>query len=245
MLFSCLALFFGTLIAHRTLQKPVEQRFISSSTAEKLVSCILLAQFIVLWMCVGSIFALVISAIFPLIIIETAYRCMISRREKKFVDNFCHFIDLVLLEMHVGRSFRSSLELIAHQQEAFIQQKILTLLEALDFSVKRALQDGFLQLLLEEFRQIDRQPHNGIRRLQSLRHRFRLQSEFRRKSEQASLQARSQSLILAFLYIGSAIFMWRNYALAQHLTLLLLSATLFAGGTFWISFFSGRFKWKT
>jgi Flp pilus assembly protein TadB len=243
-IFSLLTLFFGTFIASRTLHKHVSQRFITSQAVQKTIFGITCAQFFILWWWNREILALIFVSIFPLICTQITFRAQIFLREKRFKDDFCHFLDQILLEMHIGKSFRASIEAVALQQDAFLRQKILTLLEALNFSVKRSLHDSFFQPILEEFKQIDSKPHNNIKRLQALRYRFRLQADFRRKSNQASLQAKAQSLVLIFLYIGTSIFVWRNFSLSQNLALFLSSTVLFLLGTIWIFLFSGRFRWK-
>lgn len=244
MFFVTFTLFFGLMFAYRALESHVSQRFITKKLAIKLLFMIAIIQIFVIYIIPNSIFGILEAIFVPILIVRAHFWLLVRYRERKFVDNFCHLLDLIVLEMRSGQSFRVSLLNVGQRQEPFIQQKLLILGESLRFSTKRDLGSRFLNSIREEFLQIDANPHNSMGRLNTLRFKFRTLSDFRHKSGQAMQQSRAQAIVLIGLYFATLVFVWRNFRIWESPTLLLLSGILFLFGTAYMFFFVGRMKWK-
>lgn len=173
-------------------------------------------------------------------------RFAIYLREKKFEDNFCHFLDLVILEMRAGTSFRSALQRVNQSHDAFTQQKVAKILEILRFSKTPTDKTAspFLSDVIEEFVNIDQNSHNSLSRLNQLRGRLKTVSDFRRKSGQALAQIRAQGLVMLALYFATFAFLKVFVPEFEHGLELLLSVLLLLIGTSTLFLYGRRYKWK-
>lgn len=244
MFFMLLALFFGLLTAFRISHAHISQRFMSSDDAKTVLVVLALVQLGAVCVISNRIISVLTASMLPIALIHIVYIIKIHFRESRFKDNFCHQLDLMMLEMRSGKSFRLSLQAVAQRQEMFIRHKLMTLHEGITFSPTAEIKDKFLAEIFKEFAIIDKNPHNGLNRLQTLRYRFRIMSDYRRKSGQACIQARVQGFVLFGLYFATLIFMSKNFSIRQNKDLLALSLLLFTIGTIMILTIGGRFRWK-
>jgi len=71
-----------------------------------------------------------------------------------------------------------------------------------------------------------------------------MEHDFRRRSGEAAVQIRIQSMITGILYVGLLLFVIISNALQGLYLLILVSLLLFAAGVFWILSVGRSYKWK-
>jgi hypothetical protein len=168
-----------------------------------------------------------------------------SNRRKKAGDDFCHFLDELIVEMKSGAGFRASLREVSKRQSAFLHYHLCLLQHCIvsgrfeSSSAPKGLQDGFYELF-----SCDKQTHNSVNRLTSLRHKVRIMSDFRRKSGQATLQIRSQSIVMFGLYLATVAFMSQQLGIVQIANEIAISGAMFLAGTVWMIKLGRGHKWK-
>ena len=176
-----------------------------------------------------------------------------ARRESRFRSELYGFLNACILRMKSGEAFRPALDGAIEDADPRARPRLRELRDVVVFSqqspecgaVRAKVFGRTLALAARELALADRDSHSATRRCSALRDRVRLEDEFRRKSGQASRQARAQSLVLAGLYLATFAFVGHHFGIAKNLRLLGASALLFATGLFWTQTTGRKLKWKT
>ena len=237
---------FGIWTTFQTLNELVQQRFLSFKHAKEVRSVVLALQIGLLIIVGDSRILLWLVTLGPALALKASVFVSKIIRTSKFKDEFCHYLDLVILEMRCGRGFRDSLSCANEKVDAFMQQKLAKITEAIRFSGDGTgfREDRFLFDIFEEFKSVDKNPHNSLQRLCAIRYRLRVESEYRRKSGQVVAQLRAQAGILVGLYLATLFFVLMQNSLSEILPMVLISLTLFTTGTLATFLYGRRYKWK-
>lgn len=249
MIFVFIITMFGVLTLIRTLKLFVREKFINVKVMKLLfcVMCVLFAT--VIYVCPHSYFLSWSVSVMFAVLPRIWFYFFTRKREQEFKDNFCHYLDDIVVEMRTGHSFRQSLQRSHERWPAFVHHKFSKILDLLRFSTDSLIdsalsKDKFLKSIIEEFKTIDSHSHNSLARLISLRERLRTESDYRRRSGHVTLQIRTQALILTVLYIATFVFVMCTNNYKDIIKELLLSSLLFGMGLCVIFLYGRRYKWK-
>ncbi len=147
------------------------------------------------------------------------------------------FLDLVILEMRSGRAFRDS---ILRSMSSLGETRLKMLLSSwISGSSERSESE-----IIREFSRIEEQSHQALERLLLFRRRFRLESDFRRRFGQVSLQIRMQALIISALFAAIFVFNCSRGAWSHNSGVMIGSLALFSVGLVLIFRLGGRVKWN-
>lgn len=246
MIISFLISFFGLAFAFRTMEICEEMRLISKKeipifkhlTFFSSLLCLLLMERhgFLFWISI-----LVCNTFFVTIIL---YR--VIERRIRFKEKFLSNLNVIILKMKSGKSFRNALlELIdsCERHESLLFSELYNGVVFLH-QIERLEKNRFLKTVLFEFQAVDMQPHMALRRLTSLRDKIRLEENFRRKSGQVSAQARAQALVLSVIYFALMVFVLRTFGWDQNRNLILTSVFLFGTGLIGVFRIGRGIKWK-
>ncbi len=243
-------LFFGIVIAHRTLRRLVQKNLLD----ERRVPAAFLIVFVFLFLVTFRARSAVgVQTLAFLLLIASLSSCdFIFRRrlESRIHTEFPDFINGLILAMKTGMSFRAAVEKRLSNPGKLWEKWLRALLDShvflpLNAPLQPENRTSFLQAHAEELRHAHENPHHALARLENLRRKLRVSSEFRRKSGQALLQARIQITVMTLLYIALLAITMRQFQIAAHKRLILLSLAMFSAGqiVFWL--IARKRTWKT
>ena len=237
---------FGTWFAFRISEKMREKRLIDRKMRSylRLLFVILIAVFV--FLCARHPIFLWISIVCGTFSLQMSQLFIRRCREQNFKSQFLEFLERVILLVRAGKSFRQALTIANQDNEAFSQQRLDKILEFVFFSQHSTQieSDKFTQEIVKELVQVDRTSHRSLERLIVMRRNLRLESDFRRKSEQVLRRIRWQSYIFTGLYVALFGFMISQFQFREILGYIAVSVTFFVTGLVWI-ICSGRvIKWK-
>ena len=187
-----------------------------------------------------------ISVFLPLILVYLAHFIIKKQREAHFYKVFLVFLNQIILNMKVGNSFRSSFESLLDQYDDYFNEKIKEMYNFVVFSQQKTqkFSNDQVSVIVKQLIFSDRQPHLAIKRLENLRNKLKIESDFRHRSGQVSYQIRLQSLIIVCLYIALQVFVFSSFQTKQFANLIFVSNTLFFIGVFLIFRIGRNYKWK-
>jgi Flp pilus assembly protein TadB len=184
---------------------------------------------------------LITTAIFltPLLIDLAVFH----HRSHYFRQEIVSFLDGLLLQMRLGRSFKDSIQNNLPGRPAWFEKEFQLFVEALSLRQKFS---GVIanKAFFHELEQVATTPVKQIDRLKSFRRKLKIEDDFRQKSRKALLQVRAQSALLCLMYVPIFIFQIVRGVMQQAPLIMLVSAVLFVFGTVWIANAGRRYKWK-
>lgn len=162
-----------------------------------------------------------------------------------FRENIVNIMDQIIMCMRSGRSIKEALVLVSVDCDEFEKFQLKEILNFLNFPNESLKSSNLLTLELQkELHFIQNSPAKSVDQLKSLRQKFKIEKNFRRKSRQASLQSHIQSLIMGFLYVSLFLYLFFQGNLLNNFKYILFSFVLYIFGAT-MSFFIGRkLKWK-
>lgn len=166
--------------------------------------------------------------------------------EKRFKDNFCHYLDILVLEMKMGHTFHHSIRRAYIKCDAFMQQKVIKIIDQLDFepSIAESENNSFANDVLKEFRIISKCKENSLKSVEFLRQKHKIRNEIRRRSGQVSSQMIFQAAIVIGIYIALMILILIWQGSVRSLPWIKLSAPLIILGVTAMYYIYRGFKWK-
>ena len=196
-----------------------------------LIFCILVfvfAKYLAAW-----IVFLQFLQIFSLILFVVLHNFV---KEQTWKQNFPMILDQIIMKMRCGTSFSSSFKYVCANSESFMQQKLNSVWDSVNFSQQNdfVLLSSFDLYVVERFKLIQQHPHNSQKRILLWRKELKLQNEFRRRSGQISYQIKIQSLIMCVLYIVLFLFSSYYFGWKEIKQLCFVSFSLFCIGVFWV-----------
>jgi Flp pilus assembly protein TadB len=253
MLIVFIATTLGCAFGFRIRALACESRLASQSTLTKIGTVAALIGFASVILLARSRFGAWFASFAPALWMLAQFLFERARRETRFRSELYGFLNAVILRMKSGDAFRAALDGAIEDADVRARPRLLELRDVVVFSqqtpsaaVERVrARGGALALAARELAHADRDAHAAIRRCAALRDRVRLEDEFRRKSGQASRQARAQSLVLAGLYLATFVFVAREFGIAAHARGFALSAAMFTVGLIWTQAAGRKMKWTT
>ncbi len=176
------------------------------------------------------------------IVFKLRLRCRIH-------SEFPDFINRIILAMKTGMSFRAATERSLTPASQLWEKWLLTMLESRVFLHQNGVSHDadvpiWWRSQLDELKKIHHSPHHALVRLENLRKKMKVSSDFRRKSGQALLQARIQIVVMTLLYIAVLVLTMNQFQVHRHLRLILISVSLFVGGQFLFWWIARKRKWN-
>ena len=234
-----LHLLFGLWFAYQTYihrsQKVFSEFIIKSCVFSYLV-------IIILTLPLGKL-PLIFSIYIPIFIFVTAEYFWSYKRLDYFRKQFLFLMDFTIARMKMGNSFREALNQgIESIDSKWIQDDLKELRDRMIYAqdIKLYQAKEFL-FAFKTFKQVD-QDLQPLTRLYYIREAMKIEDSFRKKSRQALLQIRLQSIIMSVLYLALFIFVIFYYK-TQFLTLMLVSSCLFVIGSVLIFILGRKIRW--
>jgi Flp pilus assembly protein TadB len=213
----------------------------------KIVILFVLAEALVSIFLSKSLFIYSFSLWIPMILLSLSEKLIIFRNRSRFKTELPLLLNIILLKMKVGHSFRSAMQAAGQNVSDFSRVKVEKILEALtlapDSTSKMSLEPDLEQIIFH-FRLIESESHLTIARLGQYRNKLKIEENFSSKTRRALHQVRVQSLVLVGFYILLVIFVIRRFGVVENLKVIVGSGIIFSIGTL-ITWNMGRkYKWK-
>jgi Flp pilus assembly protein TadB len=246
MLFAFIIALSGSLFGIRISNRALNEKVITRTALAQIGTLYLLLLLVGVYVCRGSFFSLWVLVFLPLALFLFALSLLRKLRFQKFRDLFLEALQLIILKMKSAKSFRQSLSEVINESDFSLQTRLSEIRDIVVFSQqeKRVLRHPFIDLILQEFTNVDQNPHAAIRRLQIFRDRLQVEADFRRKSVQALKQIRAQSIIMSVLYLAILVFVSHEFGFVRNRNMILSSTLLFVCGLVWIHRGGRSLKWK-
>ena len=157
---------------------------------------------------------------------------------------YLEILDEIILSVQVGSSVKSALQKsLAHREgwQHHLWSSALDVmtgkldLEQIRSKNKRKVFQELCELINEKFKLLDT--------IKLIRHHLKMELNLRRKSRQASQQARTQSILLSLFYLLGVIFLTTRFGFSTYPRILLGSFVLFLLGLVLMWWMTRRQKW--
>ena len=246
MIFLVIFSFFGLVIVFRNVFR-VFTTYFSTNWHEKLKFISILLVFSLLFFLFSKekdvfIFIFFCFSLFSFFFVPIMHFFL----EKKLKDNFCHFLDEMILYIKTGKSFHTAFLECIEKSDAFMQQKMRNVLGILEYHDSKSIDElrGFSKELVFALKKVKNSNDHQLIRLEEFRRKLKIESDFRHRSGQATAQIKIQAIFLvgiyiALLFLGSQFFSRPEISYWQALSL-----PLFLLGVFLMIFLGRRFQWK-
>ncbi len=237
---------FGLVVVERTIISLVSMKLILPDQAQvlrvfflflQIVINILLRDHILLlvavqfvWFCLPDLFAVIVQ----------------KQRESLFQEQLISMLDSWIITMRSGKSLRQAQLFYLEKTKKPVQYILNEYMIAIQYqqNVVNLSQNRQMQIFFRELEQIEKQSHKSVERLKALRRKLMMEKFFRQKSRQATLQVKSQSLIISFMYVGLMIYVHLSFGLARYQMLVMFSLVLFIVGLVCVQRMGRFYKWK-
>ena len=198
-----LQLLSGILFVHRKLRTLAATGLLDEKSVPKLFLGVVIVLFFITYLTVGSPRAQLLAILAITGAISGSHLVFRQRLRSCIQQRFPDFLNKVILSMKTGLTFRASCERLLASPSELWEKWLRATLESQVFLEHPASSDLFWwKSHVDELRSIHQAPHRAMGRLESLRRKLRVASEFRRKSGQALLQARLQMVVMTCLYVA-------------------------------------------
>jgi hypothetical protein len=182
---------------------------------------------------------------FIFFLIQFSPRVMEFWLEKRLRDITVTILDQIILSIQTGTSLRSAIKITAEREKGWIKYELLKAHSAFFISDDPApLKFKILQELFDEFKWIDHSRAKTLDQLKNLRWHYKILEDFRRKSGQVSQQAKTQAVVVTFLFVALLIFNICHFGFYENIRLIFFASFLFSVGLILIFILGRRFKWK-
>lgn len=173
----------------------------------------------------------------------------LRRLESRFHSEFPEIINQLILSMKTGLSFREACERLCrhprNMTETWLRDSFETIVFLQHSSPGTSKQSApVLRRTLADLKKISEHPHHSLSRLNALRYRIKILSDFRRKSGQATLQARIQLFVLSGLYLALLAGTIASFGWSSHSQLIMMSIAWYILGSFLFLKLTRRTKWS-
>ncbi len=181
-------------------------------------------------------------------IILTKWIDILLKRMKyvTFEDNFCHFLEKIILKMRSGYCFSEAItqstrvsDLFSQKKLQFIKDKILN--PSIDGTKQH---DSYIEKCIDDMVQIKKNPQYAIKRLESLKNILKKNRNFRHKSGQLRTPIYFQLICLSVLYFAVLIFVINQFEYENVKYFLFPSLALFTVSWLWIYKIGRHISWK-
>lgn len=223
------------------------QFFITSTAMTKIVS----GFFIIQWVAFhffANFFSLMGVNTISVIAIFVSVFIFHKHRETQFQYGFPDILTAIILQMKIGKSFRSSfqnalLTLPEYQKETLrrIHQNVAFLPQENDKKLTR--DRSFQGFLLQELVKIDQSQHKSIEKLENFRSRLIIANNFRRRSGRIRENIYVQVAIMGFFYVSAFVYVVMTTDFERVRDVILISAALFCMGTMGAVWLGRKIKW--
>ncbi len=231
-LFMILHSVFGLLIGIRIYKGLCKKQIYNKTTLTKIGTGFLALNLLNVIFFITNAVLFLFFLYFPLICVVFAQKTLEFKRRSQFKNQFPMFLNQIILQIHLGHSFRRSVETAKLSFSRNYQLNIDKIMENVVFSQqsKFVVKDIFINQIIDFFKKVDRVPHQSVDWLIFFRQKLHLEKNFRHKSKQITLQLRLQVLVLGVLYVALFIFVVLKYGFLNNLSLFLVSILFFLMG---------------
>ena len=167
-------------------------------------------------------------------------------QSRLFKQQMITFLDQVLLNMKMGRSFNKSLQMGARGLSGLHQMKIQKILQYV-FLMKQPHSRSYTKDIREfilHLQSIHIKPHGAVERVQFFRKKIYQEEVLRKKYGSATQQTQVQSVVLTIFFIALLAFICSRYGFVEYFNLITLSSFLFFVGLFIIFLLGRTIRWK-
>lgn len=239
---------FVILVGYFVLRIISSHFFVSQVVMTKIVSMFFIFQWIFFYYSLN--FFLILMIHLSLLGIISLYFLMKHKwRKTQFRKGFPDILTSVILQMKIGKSFRSSLQssmamLPEYQKEILenIYQNVAFLPQ--DIDKKMTLRSCFNDVLFTEFLKIDRSKHKTIEKIENFRSRLINDNNFRRKSGRIRENIYVQVSIMGFFYVAAFVYVLMTMGFHKVQDILVGSLVMFVLGTLLSIFWGRKIKWS-
>jgi hypothetical protein len=238
---------FGIGIGYFAIRIFLRQFFITTTAMTKIVSGFFLIQWFAFHFSVNFFLLMMLNVVyvggifFSILIFHKI-------REIRFRYSFPEFLTSVILQMKIGKSFRSSYQnalttLPRYQKETLEQIYQNVAFWTQENDKKMTTERSFSGFLMEELLKIDRSQHKTIEKLENFRGRLITANNFRRRSGRIRENIYVQVSIMGFFYVIAFAYTIMTAKFSQIQDVLVISTALFLTGTLMAFWIGRKIKW--
>lgn len=243
-MFLFLISYFGCVIKFRIVADTFARFNFSARTSNSILFSVLILDVIVIFTFYSPIFQWCCSVL-TVALLLIAPKLLELHLERVLRRKILVFLDQILMSLQAGMSLRGAIQSIIDYEVGWEKIELTKAYSAMLLGAeKKHLRSQILTELFDELRLIDQKRAKTIEQIRSLRWRYEILENFRRKSGQVSQQTRIQSFVLTILYVALLLFSHRNFDLTKYIYLTVASVTLFLAGFALVFILGRKISWK-
>ncbi len=243
-LIKTLILIFGYLFGCRIIEIGIKKQKLSSSYVSRMKIIVIFLMMSAFYMNIKSLFLFWILVFAVLSGSIVTIFVTFQQNQKKFRQDFVFFIDRTLIQMKLGKSLRSALEISNKTTPKRSSEFLINIIEILFWEGKLHSPHAFHHEILHEMKVWCGLQAKVVKRIQSYRTKLRLEEKFRHKSEQILHQIRIQMIMITLMYASMAFFLVTRFDFYKHIVTYLVSLLLFILGLLGFHLVARRQTWK-
>jgi hypothetical protein len=238
-------LIFGFMFVIRIVKQSAKDPLIPCKVMPKIGTALICSQIFVAFFefthpffAIATINALTFASMMCKTYLNWRSRSILSRE-------FFVFLQDLVMNLKLGLAFAKSCQMALHERSELFSTSMRRLLSAQSIYIGQSRGHLFLSTrALEELRGAEQKPHTALKRLTALRDEQQLLSDFRRKSGQATAQARIQCTILWILLLALGIGVIAGSGWEKSQKFIIVALSLFVTGQFAFNRVIRKTKWN-
>ncbi len=234
---------FGNLIAIRILRKFRDRSLISTTCLAKIGTAFAAIMCFVAFLQPLSPRLWFLFVIFAVLALKFFLAALENRRIEFLLEHFPRFVDHWLLNLRVGMSHSIARDSALNAADETFRVLMRPLFTSAGSEIWRRGHLFLTPPLITELKSIQKQSHNTVARLQTMRDSLARESDFRRKSGQALRQATIQAAVMVVLQIALCFFVAARSGWARNADLIMISALMCASGVLILRLMARRIRW--
>lgn len=240
-----LHLCFGYWILYRILQALKNKSYFSN---------FFLMGFIFLYVCGCAVFSCFFSnSIFWYLwiygfglLISLVEKLFSIYKRKQFYTIILSFLNILILKIQLGESFRASIIYATNRFDGHIRSQLEHILQYIILMHKPS-QDNYPRYILDFIKGLqfaEKNPHRALETLKHYQTGLIFANNLKKKYTDILYQVYAQTIIMSLLFVGLLFYTGFNYAIIEHLFLILSAVTLFFIGVLLVLIYGKKLKWK-
>jgi Flp pilus assembly protein TadB len=168
-----------------------------------------------------------------------------KRRKRDFESQAVHVMDAIILSVKSGKPLREALSVLRASSSG-ISFYFTEIVDAIELQQQATFvsKDKKVRRMYEELLFISQSCHRTIEKLEAFRTLLRTEEWFQKKTRQALLQSRAQSVVVGLMYFAVLVYTLLRDGPFRNLDIIGYSSLLLTFGTIWIWKMGSRYRWK-
>lgn len=166
-------------------------------------------------------------------------------KRKQFYTIMLSFLNILILKIQLGESFRASLVYATNRFEGHIRSQLEHILQYIILMHKpsKEIYSRYILDFIKGLQFAEKNPHRALETLKHYQSGLIFTNNLKKKYTDILYQVYAQTIIMGFLFACLLFYTISNYSIMNHLFLILLAVLLFFIGVVLVLIYGKKLKW--